>query len=136
MHKCKITLSQRYPSLILNDKDFSLILRKIGRDRNRLIASMFDLFKNILDSDKSHMQNEETLQGWIFMNHLALLAVYKIYHILQDKQLISKYSIRDFIQHLMEIRAVKINDSWHTAEIIHATGKFLEKIGLEYKPIP
>ena len=85
MHKCKITLSQRYPSLILNDKDFSLILRKIGRDRNRLIASMFDLFKNILDSDKSHMQNEETLQGWIFMNHLALLAVYKIYHILQDK---------------------------------------------------
>lgn len=100
------------------------------------IESMFDLFKNILDSDKSHMQNEETLQGWIFMNHLALLAVYKIYHILQEKQLISKYSIRDFIQHLMEIRAVKINDSWRTAEIIHATGKFLEKIGLAYKPIP
>jgi ABC-type lipoprotein export system ATPase subunit len=96
---------------------------------------MFDLFKNILDSDKSYMQNEETLQGWIFMNHLALLAVYKIYHILQDKQLITKYSIRDFIQHLLEIRAVKINDSWYNAEIINATSKFLEKIGLEQKPI-
>jgi hypothetical protein len=36
----------------------------------------------------------------------------------------------------LEIRAVKINDSWHTAEIIHATGKFLEKIGIECKPIP
>lgn len=100
------------------------------------IESMFDLFKNILDTDKSYMQNEETLQGWIFMNHLALLAVYKIYHILQDKKLISKYSIRDFIQHLLEIRAVKINDSWHSAEVIHATTKFLEKIGIEYKPIP
>ena len=100
------------------------------------IESMFDLFKNVLEADKSYMQNEDTLQGWIFVNHLALLAVYKIYHILQDKKLISKYSIWDFIQHLLEIRAVKINDSWHTAEIIHATGKFLEKIGIECKPIP
>ena len=97
---------------------------------------MFDLFKNVLEADKSYMQNEDTLQGWIFVNHLALLAVYKIYHILQDKKLISKYSIRDFIQHLLEIRAVKINDSWHTAEIIQATSKFLEKIGIECKPIP
>ena len=100
------------------------------------IESMFDLFKNILDTDKSHMQNEETLQGWIFMNHLALLAVYKIYHILLEKKLISKYSIRDFIQHLLEIRVVKINGAWHSAEVVQATTKFLEKVGIDHKPIP
>lgn len=100
------------------------------------IESMFDMFKNVLESDKSYMQNEETLYGWIFMNHLALLVVYKIYHLLQEKNLIAKYSIRDFVRHLLEIRAVKIQGTWHKAEIIKATSQFLEKIGLHDQPIP
>ena len=70
------------------------------------------------------------------MNHLALLVVYKIYHLLQEKNLIAKYSIRDFVRHLLEIRAVKIQGTWHKAEIIKATSQFLEKIGLHDQPIP
>jgi transposase len=97
---------------------------------------MFDLLKNILEADKSYMQNEETLQGWLFVNHLALLAVYKIYSLLKDKRLISRYSIRDFTQHLLEVRAVKINNQWRQAEIIKGTGQFLAKIGIETIPIP
>jgi transposase len=100
------------------------------------IESMFDLLKNILEADKSYMQNEETLQGWLFVNHLALLAVYKIYSLLKDKRLISRYSIRDFTQHLLEVRAVKINNQWRQAEIIKGTGQFLAKIGIETIPIP
>jgi transposase len=100
------------------------------------IESMFDLLKNVLIADKPYMQNEETLNGWLFINHLALLAVYKIYNMLLDKKLIAKYSIHDFVQHLIEIRTVRIQDKWYQAEIVKATSQFLGKIGLEPKPIP
>jgi transposase len=94
------------------------------------IESMFDHLKNILDADRSYMQNEETLQGWLFVNHLALLVVYRMYHLLVQKKIIDKYSINDLITHLKEIRAVKINDKWRLAETVKTTSTLMAKLNL------
>ncbi|MEW6053780.1 MAG: hypothetical protein AB1552_08340, partial [Nitrospirota bacterium] len=53
-----------------------------------------------------------------------------IYKLLSEKQLLSKFSPRDLLMHLLEIKKVKINDSWHTAEITGRTQKLIEKLGL------
>lgn len=40
---------------------------------------MFDSMKNVLEADKSYMQDEETLQGWLFINHIALQLYQELY---------------------------------------------------------
>ena len=99
------------------------------------IESMFDHLKNILEADRSYMQNEETLQGWLFVNHLALLTVYRIYHLLVEQKLIAKYSINDFIEHLKEIRTIKSQNNWVLAEILKSTADLITKLNMKL-PIP
>src|SRR6218665_964454 len=36
------------------------------------IEQLFDRLKNTPDASVSHMQNEEALQGWMFVNHIAM----------------------------------------------------------------
>ena len=64
------------------------------------IEQLFDFLKNLLDQDKSHMQSEKSLESWAFINHITLLLCYRLYNLLKTKELISQYSIADFIAHL------------------------------------
>jgi len=50
------------------------------------------------------VQNDEALEGWMFINHLALLIHHKIYTLLKGKELISKYSTRDFIEYPADVK--------------------------------
>jgi hypothetical protein len=34
--------------------------------------TMIDALKNILDADRTYMQNEHALEGWMFVNLVAL----------------------------------------------------------------
>jgi transposase len=94
------------------------------------IEILFDGIKNILGNDYTYMQNDEALEGWMFINHLALLVHHKIYSLLKEKKLISKYSIRDFIEYLADVKKVKINNEWHIEPIIAEQKKLLQKIGV------
>ena len=38
------------------------------------VETAFDAFKNTLQADRSYMQNDQSLEGWMFINYLALLA--------------------------------------------------------------
>jgi len=46
------------------------------------IESMINVLKNIVDADKSYMQNEQALEAWMFINYIALHWYYKIYQLL------------------------------------------------------
>jgi len=94
------------------------------------IEEMFDSLKNVLDADSTYMQNEDALQGWMFINHLALQWYQQIYLLLQGHGLNGKYSVKDFLIFLKDIRKIKINDQWHQAEITNTTLKLLKKIKL------
>ncbi len=94
------------------------------------IEGMIDTMKNVLDSDKSYMQNEQTLEGWMFANYIALHWYYSIYQLLSKHNLNKKYSPTDFLQMLKEVRKVNIQNKWYNAEIIKRTTDLLEKLEL------
>lgn len=90
------------------------------------IETMINALKNIIDADKSYMQNEQSLEAWMFINYLALHWYYKIIQLLKSKELNNKYSPMDLILFLKEVRKVKINEQWHNAEITRKNKELLD----------
>ena len=99
------------------------------KSRNN-IEVMFDAMKNILNCDNTYMRNTESLEGWMFIAFIILQWYYCIYNLLFKKNLLSKYSPMDLLMHLAEIKKVKINNIWYTAEITEKTNKLLNNIEL------
>lgn len=94
------------------------------------IETMIDAFKNIVEADHTYMQNEKALEGWMFINYIALHWYYRIYQLLRQNNLTSKHSPMDLIKQLTEIRKVKINGKWHNAEITKKTSDLIAKTGI------
>lgn len=94
------------------------------------IEQSFDFLKNLLEQDKSYMQNEKSLESWAFINHISLLLNYKIYNLLRGKKLLSKFSVADFLSHLKYIFKAKINGEWITTEYTKKTKELFEVIEL------
>lgn len=86
----------------------------------------------ILEVDHSYMQNEQTLQGWMFINHLTLQWYQHLYIELKKKNLLKRYSVNDYVQMLTDLKKIKINDTWHFNEITNQSQKMMEKLGLSY----
>jgi hypothetical protein len=83
------------------------------------IEQYFDHLKNTLDASSSNMQREESLNGWMFINHLSMQIIYKLYETLKHTQLNKtqklnhKYSIKDTIEHLKSIPKIRYNKNEH-----------------------
>jgi hypothetical protein len=97
------------------------------KSRNE-VEVMFDGMKNILHTDRTYMQNEDALQGWMFINHIALQWYYIIYSLLKQNNQLKRYSVRQFITHLNEIKKVRINDDWVMEPITRDSANMLEKL--------
>ena len=67
------------------------------------IETMFDGMKNILEADHTYMQNEQTLQGWMFVNHITLQWYQHLYIELKEKKLLKQISVNDYIQMLTDV---------------------------------
>lgn len=94
------------------------------------IEQLFDIFKNELDADKTYMHSIESLRGWLFINHLAIIAYYKIYKLLQSNSLLDKHSVHDILEHLYHISMIRVKDEWKLQVISTKTEKILGKIGV------
>ncbi|MEI6579773.1 MAG: transposase [Eubacteriales bacterium] len=95
------------------------------------VETMFDAMKNIIDSDRTYMQNSEALEGWMFVNHLALQFYYLIYQKLLEHKLLKKYSVMDFLKFTHRIKKIKINNQWYLAEITKPVATLLDKLKLD-----
>jgi len=95
------------------------------------IEVMFDGMKNVMDADHTYMQDEQTLQGWMFINHIVLQWYQHLYIELKEKELLKKTSVNDYIQLLTDIRKVKINDTWHLNEFTNQTKKLVGKLNIK-----
>lgn len=91
---------------------------------------MFDGIKNVLHADRTYMQNEDALKGWMFVNHIALQWYYIIYALLKNHKQLKRYSVTDFIKHLYELKKIKINDQWIQESQIKATETLLKNLNL------
>lgn len=94
------------------------------------IEQSFDILKNLLQQDKSYMQNEKSLEAWAFINHLSLMLCYKIIYALRANKLLDKFSISDFLSHLKYIFKIKADSQWLTSEISAKTNKLLSSMNI------
>jgi len=97
------------------------------------IEVLFDGMKNVLEADHTYMQNEQTLQGWMFINHITLQWYQQLYTELKDKKLLKQYSVNDYIQLLTDLKKIKINGEWHFNEITKNSSRMMAKLGLTYE---
>jgi Transposase DDE domain len=81
------------------------------------IEQFFDHLKNTLDASCSHMQREESLNGWMFINHLSMQLIYLLHEklrttALNKKQMLNhKYSIQDTLMHLKSIKKIQFSET-------------------------
>ena len=92
------------------------------------IETMFDAFKNVLHADRTYMRDDYQLEGWMFINFVALVFYYRLYRLLADTALLKKYSPGDVLLHLARVYRLKLQDRWLTAEIPKQTRDILEKL--------
>jgi transposase len=95
------------------------------------IEEMIDSMKNVVEADKTYMQNEQTLEAWMFVNYIALHWYYIILQKIKLKKLNSKLSPQDLLLKLKELRRVKINEKWYNAEITAKTQQLLNKLDVK-----
>jgi len=95
------------------------------------IELLFDGMKNILEADHTYMQNEQTLKGWMFINHITLQWYQHLYIELKEKKLLKTISVNDYIQHLTDVKKIKINGQWYLNEFTAHTQNLMKKIGVK-----
>lgn len=95
------------------------------------IEVVFDTFKNTLHADRSYMNDDFGLEGWMFVNFIALLLYYRVYALLISKDLLNNCSPKDVILHLSRVYKVKIGGDWVLSEIPKKSRLLIEKLGIE-----
>jgi len=117
------------------------VIRNTGETPNKTFANyktrgqvetMIDSLKNVVDADRTYMQNQQALEGWMFVNLIALKWYYTILNLLKKHELNKKYSPTDFLLFLAEIKKVKINGIWQNAEMT----KKIRELMMKLKIIP
>jgi transposase len=95
------------------------------------IETLFDSMKNVLEADHTYMQNQQTLEGWMFINHICLQWYQELYIELKNKNLLKKLSVDDCIQTLTDVKKIKINNDWTINEYTNATQKILNALEIK-----
>jgi len=95
------------------------------------IEVVFDTFKNTLHADRSYMNDDFGLEGWMFVNFIALLLYYEVYALLMSKNLLNNCSPKDVILHLSRVYKVKIGGDWVLSEVPKKSRLLIEKLGIE-----
>ncbi len=93
------------------------------------IEQLYDTFTNILEADRTYLRDDYELEGWMFINFIAILLYYRLYNLLVDKNILKDYSIKDCLLYLERIQKIRIGDKWITSEIPKKTRLLLNKIG-------
>ena len=112
-----------------NREDAPEDIYKLYKTRTE-IEQTFDFLKNLLETDVVYLQDKYAVEGWAFINHLSLLLTYLVYTKLRDSNLLSKFSIGDFLNHLKYIHKIRIKDSWVLSEISAKTQKLLDALAI------
>jgi len=96
-----------------------------------MIEQCIDSFKTDIEGDKTYMRDEDALEGFIFANFIALHWHFSIYRNLVRSGNISKYSVKDMIRFLQNVRKVEIDGEWHLCERTKAETKTLQMMELD-----
>jgi hypothetical protein len=94
------------------------------------VETVFDAYKNLLEADKTYMQCDDSINAWMFINHIAVMMYYKLLGLIKTQDLTSRVSVNDLLLRLSKINKVKINNQWYLSEINSKTIKLLKSLNL------
>lgn len=94
------------------------------------VEQEIDVLKTDLDALTSYMQDNDRLEGWMFINFIALHIFYMIRRRLSSSDLTKKMSTREAIRILCRQRIVRLNDEWRIAEVSSKDKAQLEALGV------
>jgi hypothetical protein len=92
------------------------------------IETVFDVYKNLLQADRSYMNNDKSFEAWTLINHIAILMYYKILNLLKKHNMLKSTTPQDLLLKLSRIYKLNINGSWITSEINSKSLKLFEKL--------
>ncbi len=94
------------------------------------IEQAYDTLKNTIHADRTYVRDDYQMQGWMFVNFIALMLHYRIYNLLRKRDLLKHYSPRDVIEHLERISRLRIEDEWKYSEIPKKSRKIMDELEL------
>ena len=103
------------------------------------IETAFDALKNILEADRTYMRTDHHLEGWFFVNFLALTTYYTLFNRLQHYRLLTHYSPKDVIAHFSKVHKITINGRALITEMPKTTRELMKKLDIPeniLQPIP
>ena len=71
------------------------------------VEQVFDSLKNTLESDKTYMQSQEAIRGYMLITFLASRIHYKILKRLKEADLLKKTSVEEVLSELSKIEVIK-----------------------------
>ncbi|EQD70837.1 hypothetical protein B1B_04783, partial [mine drainage metagenome] len=92
------------------------------------IEQSYDTFKNTIHGDRTYVRDDFQMQGWTFINFLALILHYRIYNLLRKHDLLKRHSPEDVIRHLERVSMLKIGEEWKMSEIPKKTRDIIEAL--------
>jgi transposase len=101
------------------------------KQRNE-IEIMFDAYKNFLKADKTYMQDRYVLEGWLMANFIAMIVYYRLFTLLKQAKLLSKYSPMDIVEMSKTIYKLNIGETWCISEITKKTIALFKKLKIDY----
>jgi transposase len=106
---------------------FQLLKRRVD------VEQLFDTLKNTLHADRTYMRDDHHLQGWMFINFVAMLFYYRLYSELTSMGLLGKYSPHDVIVHLSRVQKLFVGGRWVLSEVPKTSREISEELG--FKPM-
>lgn len=93
------------------------------------IEQVYDTLKTALNVDTPYLREDKQLEGWMFVNYLAVVIWYRLLRTLKDAKLHPQYSPEDIMKMMLEIKQVKIGDEWKIAAVPKKYKEIMKKIG-------
>jgi transposase len=92
------------------------------------IKQVYGTLKNPLDTDTPYLSEEHQLEGWMFVNFLAIMLWYRLLQNLKKAELHGRYSTENILKTMLEIRQLKIGKQWKLATVPEKYIDLMKKI--------
>lgn len=116
-------------SILSNTDNDAEKIYQFYKNRNQ-VELMIDAFKNLISADASYMQNDFSLEAWMFINYIALHWYYILLNKLREAKLNNKFSPMDLIKFLKEVKKVRIDNKWFDAEVTTKNRDLINKLNI------
>lgn len=101
------------------------------------IEQMFDDYKNLMDLDTCYLQSDAAMEAWLFLNHLGMMACYRVFELLRATGSLKKYSMKGVLQeYLSGVRTERLTGNWRYEVMTKGNRVLIDQLGLKLPETP